>query len=185
MQPGWSSVVSVGRKRDAKRLLSARNLDDVPASVRIGSPMDASDDLVYQLATGGILHPATNYGVVYRAAFAPVLEPGEEPAAPTTLQGLPVEGFPTNLLLRLAFVFPPDVLTGGDESDESMDLRVTRTDLEQGRYQAWVLLTDRGVRWHYTGDGAPQVHPGLEPELGGGVRFFLTRISATSPRTAR
>ena len=144
------------RKRDARRLLSARNLDDVPASVRIGSPLDVPDKVVY-------------LGVVYRVAFAPELEPGEEPAPPTTLRGLPVEGFPTNLLLRPAFVFPPDVLTAGKES---IDLRITGTDLERARYRAWVLLTNRGVRWHYTGDGAPQVHPGLEPGLGGSVRFL-------------
>lgn len=161
--------IAMRMKRDARRLLSARNLDDIPASVRIGSPLDVSDDLVYRLAAGGILHPATNYGVVYRVAFAPVLEPGEEPAPPTTLQGLPVEGFPTNLLLRLVFVFPPDVLSAGEES---IDLRITRTDLEHARYQAWVLLTNRRVRWHYTGDGVPQVHSGVEPGLGGGVRFL-------------
>ena len=132
--------------------------------------MDVPDKLVYRLASRGILHPATNLGVVFRVAFAPELEPGEEPAPPTTLRGLPVEGFPTNLLLRPAFVFPPDVLSAGKES---IDLRITRTDLERARYRAWVLLTNRGVRWHYTGDGAPQVHPGLEPGLGGGVRFLM------------
>lgn len=155
--------------RHPKRLLSSRNLEDVPVSVRIGSPYDAPDRLVYELASQGLLHPATNYGVVYRVAFAPILEPGEKPAPPTTLQGLPAEGFPTNLLLRLAFAFPPDLLA--DQGDD-INVKLSRTDLEQGRYQAWVLLTNLGVRWHFTGDGAPPVHPGLDSEFGGGVRFL-------------
>jgi hypothetical protein len=117
-----------------------------------------------------------------RVAFAPILEPGEEPASPTTLQGLPVEGFPTNLLLRLGFAFPPDLIS---EDGDSISVRMSRSDLEQGRCQAWVLLTNRGVWWHFTGDGAPQDHPGLEPELGGGLRFLPTRTCAAGPSITR
>lgn len=150
--------------REARRLLSARKLNDVPASVRIGSPHDAPDHLVLEWAKQGVLHPSTNYGVVYRAAFAQVLTPGEAPAS-GALSALPVEGMPTSLIMRYCWVAPPERFS--ETGDEFI---VSGRDLSSGFLGAWVLLTNLGIRWHYTGDGAPTVHPGASAELGGGIR---------------
>lgn len=78
---GHESAVGASPDTDVlpRQLLSARLLDDVPEAVRIGSPYDASDDEVWDLAQKGVLHPQTNYGVVYRVAFAQRLEPREQP----------------------------------------------------------------------------------------------------------
>jgi hypothetical protein len=86
--------------RSGRKLLSARRLDDVPASVRIGSPYDAPDSLVYR-----VLHPQTNYGVIYRVAFAPAMKQGEQPAQ-GALPALPVEGMPTSPILRFGGLCP-------------------------------------------------------------------------------
>jgi hypothetical protein len=152
--------------RSDKQLLSARNLDDIPESVRIGSPYDADDGIVYKLAKQGILHPQANYGVVYRVAFMPQMAPSEQPIS-VAPSGLPVEGMPSTLALRSGWVIPPERF-----SDSGDDFEITPTEVRQGLFAAWVLLTNQGVRWHYTGDGVPQLHPGIDAQLGGGVRFL-------------
>jgi len=150
--------------RRARKLVLARRLDDIPPEVRIGSPTDAPDRLVLLFAKRGLLHPATNYGVVYRVAFLGRMEPNEEPASDAP-PGLPVEGMPTSVLLRFGWVVPPERF---DESAESFS--VSQKELDNATLGAWILLTNQGVRWHYTGDGVPQLHPGLDTGLGAGVR---------------
>ena len=66
-------------------MLAAGNLDDVPETVRIGSPYDAPDEVVLEFAQRGVLHPQTNYGVVYRVAFAARMEPREQPITMRTM----------------------------------------------------------------------------------------------------
>jgi hypothetical protein len=136
----------------------------VPASVRIGSPYDARDRVVYRLAKRGFLHPRTNYGVVYRIAFARDMEPGETPA-PEAPSALPVDNMPTSLIMRFGWVVPPDRFAAFGDTFE-----VTEKDIQSFRIGAWVLLTSHAIRWHYTGDGAPQVHPGIDSRFGGGLR---------------
>src|SRR5690242_11483267 len=96
-------------KQDRARL-SARTLLDVPSDVRIGSPYDASDRDVIKFAERGHLHPQTNFGVVYRVAFSPVLEPDERPGYS---MGTRVEGFPTNALFRFGFIVAPHLTDDG------------------------------------------------------------------------
>ena len=155
--------------RRGRKLLSARRLDDVPASVRIGSPHDAPDSLVYRLAKRGILHPQTNFGVIYRVAFAPAMKQGEQPAQ-GGLTALPVEGMSTSLVLRFGWVVPPERF-----SDSGKEFEVSERDFETSRLGAWVLLTTDGIRWHYTVDGAPQIRAGIGAGLGGGVRLLPYR----------
>jgi hypothetical protein len=152
--------------RRGRKLLSARRLDDVPASVRIGSPYDAPDALVYRLAKRGFLHPQTNFGVIYRVAFSDRLEAGEVPV-PERPSGLAVGGMPSSLIMRFGWVIPPERF-----SESGQRIMASGKDLESGLLGAWVLLTNRRVRWHYTGDGAPRIHTGLYPNLGGEVRQF-------------
>jgi hypothetical protein len=153
--------------RDTKKLLSARRLDDVPPQVRIGSPRDAPDRLVFQWAKQGVLHPGTNYGVVFRVAFAARMEPDEEPVTDAPA-ALPVEGMPTSLVLRFGWVVPPERF-----SESGDHFTVAGSELRAGLFGAWVLLTNQRLRWHYAGDGVPQVHPGIDVELGSGVRQLL------------
>jgi hypothetical protein len=152
------------KNRELRRLLSPRQLEDVPPSVRIGSPYDSSDALVIEWAKKGVLHPGTNYGVVYRVAFAPNMNAGETPAS-EALPALPVEGMPTSLIMRFCWVIPHERFS--DSGDEFM---VSGQDFASGFLAGWVLLTNRGIRWHYTGDGAPSVHPGASIDLGEGIR---------------
>jgi hypothetical protein len=149
--------------RKVRRLFSARNLNDVPPSVRIGSPYDADEGEVYQMAQHGLLHPGTNYGVVYRVAFKNRMGPGEEPIS-VAPGGLPIEGMPSTLVMRFGWVIPPERVS------ESGSFQISQKEIEQGLFGAWVLLTNQGIRWHYTGDGVPGVFPGLDEGLGRGIR---------------
>ena len=165
--------------RRGRKLLSARRLDDVPASVRIGSLNDAPDRLVYRLARNGLLHPQTNLGVIYRVAFADRMEAGEVPTAEAP-SGLQVGGMPSSLIMRFGSVIPPERF-----SESGRKIRASGKDLDSGLLGAWVLLTNRRVRWHYTGDGAPQIHPALYPNLGGDVRqlpYAAFRGSSNHPQ---
>jgi hypothetical protein len=72
---------------------------------------------------------------------------------------------PSSLIMRFGWVLPPERF-----SESGRKIRASGKDLESGLLGAWVLLTNRRVRWHYTGDGAPQIHPALYPNLGGDVR---------------
>lgn len=149
-----------------RRLVSAQRLDDVPVVVRTGSPSDLPDGLVYRMAKRGLLPPGTNYGVVYRVAFAPVLAPEEHPAEDVP-SALPVDGFATSLVFRFGWAIPPDRI-----SEAGNVFSVTQREIDHGLFGAWMLLTTRGIRWHFTGDGVPQLHPGIDANLGDGVRFL-------------
>jgi hypothetical protein len=117
---------------EVDRRLSARNLDDVPESVRVGSPHDASDEAVRDtLRKLGVLNPRTNYGVVYRCCFAPFLEESERPQ-----------------VIRFGWAS----LAVGPKG------RVMQ-DREQDIEQAWILVTDLGVYWHQVSDHVPGMPP--------------------------
>jgi hypothetical protein len=113
--------------------LSAASLDDIPDSVRIGSPYDASDEEVLEAARVGFVHPQTNYGVVYRIAFAPRLEPREEP-----------------ITMRVMFATTCPASQG-------LPAKPTIDDA------AWLVVTSRALRWHFCLDGVPGMATGIPP----------------------
>lgn len=106
--------------------LSSRDLSDVPEPVRIGSPHDASDASVKEtLRKVGVLHPGTNYAVVYRCCFGPFLDEGESAE-----------------FLRFGWGSLGVTRTGNTPRMDDAE-------------QAWVLVTDRGVYWHQVSDLPP------------------------------
>lgn len=131
--------------------LSARNLDDVPAQVRSGSPGDADDAVVLDtLRKLGVMHPQTNYGVVYRCCFAPYLEAGEVPK-----------------FLRFSVA--------------SLGVAPTGSSPKMGESeQAWVLVTDRGIYWHQLSDHVPRMPPRNPMEgLLAPTRWFVWKVGVT------
>lgn len=116
-----------------REAMSATNLEDVPESVRIGSPFDAPDDAVWQAARFGLVHPQTNHAVVYRVAFAPHIRADEEP-----------------ITLRVMFATSRAESSGPPQQPTTEEA-------------AWLLVTNRGLRWHFMRDGVPAV--GLNPDV--------------------
>lgn len=125
---------------DLEALLSTRDLTDIPEAVRIGSPYDADDADAIASAKLGFLHPQTNYGVVYRIAFATRLEPREEPIT-------------TRVMLASSEPAAVGVLR-----------KPTRDDM------AWLLVTSFGLRWHFAVDGIPGTPPHPEAPRPAGPR---------------
>jgi hypothetical protein len=156
-----------------RALVSSRTLDDVPGVVRIGSPYDAPDREVRQWAKRGILHPKTNYGVVYRVAFAPVLQVDEEPM--TMPQGDSIDSTPQGFTIRF----------GGVASGRLKRDRFLVGDESEG--QGWVLITTLGIRWHYDSDGLPALGSGRSHAWGmEGYRFApFQRLLGVSSRPQR
>jgi hypothetical protein len=136
-----------------RSLLSARNLDDIPRQVRVGSPYDATDDdVLAALKKLGALPPQTNYGVVYRACFIPFMGDSETP-----------------LSIRFG-----QVSTGVSRFGNEPKLDEPQ--------MAWVLLTTEAVRWHFVSDRVPGMPPRNPMEaLLAGVRevYFEKRPELT------
>jgi hypothetical protein len=126
-----------------RRLLNSRNLDDVPFQIRIGSPYDAPNRLVVATAKQGFLHPATNYGVVYRVAFRERMQPEERPQ---------------NQALRFIFAKSIPWVEG------------RKTPVPTKEDGAWLLITTWGLRWHYWMDGVPGTAPSPEAPRPSGPR---------------
>jgi hypothetical protein len=106
----------------------------------------------------GFLPPGTNYGVVYRACFAPFIEDGEEP-----------------LYLRFAWV-----ALGVGHRDNPPKMR----DAEE----AWVVVTTAAVRWHLVTDRVPGMPPRnpMEAMLPGVREAFYSSglmVQAGEPQT--
>jgi hypothetical protein len=110
--------------------LSSSNLDDVPGTVRVGSRRDASDREVRDtLSRVGALPPNTNFGVVYRSCFAPMMDEGEQPVA-----------------IRFGFVASSAGPVGSEVKFGEVE-------------EAWILVTSKGVRWHWLTDRVPGMPP--------------------------
>jgi hypothetical protein len=98
----------------------------VPIAVRTGSPRDSTDREVKEtLQKLGFLPPGTNYGVVYRACFAPFMGEGEQP-----------------LYLRFGWVALG--VGHGDNPPKMGDAE-----------GVWVVVTTAAVRWHLVTDRVP------------------------------
>jgi len=135
-----------------RRLLSSRDLSDVPEQVRVGSPLDASDRVVRKLARKGVLHPQTNFSVVYRIAFAPRLIVSERP-----------------LMLRWVHITAAPI--------DGSERRLPSND-DGG----WLLLTTWGLRWHLMVDGVPGSTPHPEaPRPPGPRNGAFTDVSWETP----
>lgn len=138
--------------------LSSRKLTDVPEAVRIGSPHDAPDGDVKRAANRGVLLPQTNFAVVYRVAFGPVLKAREQP-------------------ITMRFVFLRSALIDNDA--------FTGTPTPSQDNGAWLLLTSLGLRWHFWMDGVPGTPPNAEAPRPPGPRLgvFADLRLASLPRT--
>lgn len=127
-----SSVIhqTSGIPMEVAARLSSSNLDDVPAEVRVGSPRDASDrEVTETLSRVGELPANTNFGVVYRACFAPIMDEGEVPVA-----------------IRFGIVA---------SSSGQMGSEVKFAESED----AWILISSEAVRWHWLTDRVPGMPP--------------------------
>jgi hypothetical protein len=118
--------------KDIAARLSARNLDDIPPAMRVGSPRDASDrDVRRSVGRSGMLPSNTNFGVVYRVCFAPLLDEGESAVA-----------------IRFGTV-------ASQLRDAGSEVTFNAAEVDPG----WILVTTAAIRWHWVTDRVPGMQP--------------------------